>query len=246
MLLDGKVCMVTGANRGIGKAIVERFVKEGAEIYCVARREGSLDELVRYAESEQGAVHPLHFDVRDAAAQKEAILRIKRGSGRLDVLVNNAGVLHDAVIGMIDHVQMDETFSTNVFATIELMQLACKLMKRQKSGSVINMASIVGVEGNANQVVYSASKGAVIALTKSAAKELASDGIRVNAIAPGIIETDMFRSVKSDKAEHLIANIGMRRIGTPLDIANACLFLASDLSEYITGQIIGVDGAAVV
>lgn len=244
MLLDGKVCLVTGSNRGIGRSIALRFAEEGAYVYCVARKAGSLEELVLETQDASGHVHPLYFDVRDAHAQKDAILQIKKEQGRLDALVNNAGILHDAVIGMIDHSQMEKTFETNVYAAIDLIQLSCKLMKRQQSGSIINMASIVGVEGNADQVVYSASKGAVIALTKSAAKELAPCGIRVNAVAPGIIETDMFRSVKPEKAERLISQIGMGRIGAPLDIANTCVYLASDLSEYVTGQIIGVDGAA--
>lgn len=246
MLLDGKVCLVTGTNRGIGRAIATRFAEEGACVYSVARQEGSLDELASEVDEMAGSVRPLYFDVRDVQAQKSAIQQIKKEQGHLDVLVNNAGVLHDAIIGMIDHSQMETTFATNVFAVIDLIQLACKLMKRQESGSIINMASIVGVEGNADQMVYSASKGAIIALTKSAAKELASYGIRVNAVAPGIIETDMFRSVKPEKADKLISMIGMGRIGTPCDIANTCVYLASDLSEYVTGQIIGVDGDATV
>lgn len=246
MLLEGKICLVTGANRGIGRAIAYCFAKEGAIVYCVARKEGSLDGLEQEVLSFAGIIHPLYFDIRDMRAQKAAVMRIKKEQGVLDVLVNNAGIMRDAVIGMIDHSQMEDTFETNVFAMINLIQISCKLMKRQGYGSIINMASIIGVEGNANEIVYSASKGAVIALTKSAAKELAPEGIRVNAVAPGIIETDMFRSVKSEKAEKMISQIGMGRVGTPMDVANTCLFLASDLSVYVTGQIIGVDGAVII
>ena len=154
--------------------------------------------------------------------------------------------MRDALIGMVNKDLMEEIFSVNVFAVMNMLQLANKLMSRQKSGSIINLSSIVGVEGNAGQLVYSASKGAVAALTKTAAKELAPNNIRVNAIAPGMIDTDMFRSIGTEKMEQHLEHIKMGRLGTPNDIANAIVFLASDLSTYVTGQILGVDGEALV
>lgn len=246
-LLDGKVCLITGTGRGIGKETARRFAKEGATVYCNDREEGSIDERSSEWSKEYGTtVIPLYFDVTDEDACKQAIIRIKKEQKRLDVLVNNAGVMRDALIGMIDRDLFDEIFSVNVYAVMNMLQLAGRQMKRQRQGSIINLSSIVGVEGNAGQMVYSASKGAVAALTKTAAKELAPDNIRVNAVAPGMIDTDMFRSIGEEKMSEHLKNIKMGRLGTPEDIANAIVFLASDMSSYITGQILGVDGEAIV
>lgn len=247
MLLSGKVILVTGASRGIGYRMVHELAAEGAIVYANARTAGCLDDAVREVSSlDQGQIVPIYFDVTDEGAAKAAIMRIKKEQGKLDVLVNNAGIMKDANIGMINGTQMREVFDVNVFALLSLLQLAARVMMKQKSGSIINMASIVGNYGNSGQLVYSASKGAVIAATKTAAKELAKHGIRVNAIAPGMIDTDVFRSIGEDHQKERISNIGMGRIGTPLDVAKTCVYLASDLSEYVTGQIIGVDGAAIV
>lgn len=246
-LLDGKIALITGSNRGIGRSIVEQFVAHGATVYANARKEGSLDTLIEYCENEYGTtIHPLYFDVTNASDAKKAFMEIRKTAGCLDVLVNNAGIMKDALIGMISHDAMQEVFDVNVFAVMEMLQLAVKLMKRQNSGSIINVSSIVGVQGNPGQLVYSASKGAVISMTKTAAKELAPSNIRVNAVAPGIIDTDMFRSISLKHQQERIDKISMGRIGTTQDIANACLYLASDLSAYITGQVIGVDGAAIM
>lgn len=240
MLLKDKVILVTGASRGIGKAIAEKFVNEGGIVYANARSEGSLDNLP----AGPGRLFPLYFDIRDAAARKEVFARIHKERKKLDVLVNNAGVMKDALIGMIPRNIVDEVFEANVFAMIELVQLAARIMKRNNGGSIINISSIVGARGAAGQLVYSASKGAVVALTKSAAKELGSAGIRVNAIAPGYIDTDMYRSVPEDRRKRVEQSVSLGRIGKPEDVANVALFLASSLSEYVSSQIIGVDGAA--
>ena len=154
--------------------------------------------------------------------------------------------MKDSIIGMISDKTVEETFRVNVFTPIKLIQFVAKIMIKQKSGSIINMSSIVGVKGNKGQVVYSASKGAIISLTKTAAKELAPHNIRVNALAPGIIDTDLFKAVKEDKKQEKLSSIGMTRIGTPEDVAKACIFLASDMSSYITGQILGVDGSTII
>ena len=246
-LLDGKVCLVTGASRGIGAATVKRFAREGAVVYANARTPKNLDDLcIELSEKYNTTVKALYFDVRDEAAAKKAVLQIRKETGRLDVLVNNAGVMKDALIGMISKDLMQEMFDINVFGVMNLLQLASKIMMFQKSGSIINLSSIVGLKGNPGQLVYSATKGAVKAMTKTAAKELASQGIRVNAVAPGMIDTDMFRSIGNEKMQEHIANIRMGRLGTPEEVADAILFLASDLSGYITGEILGVNGSAMV
>ncbi len=246
-LLEGKVALITGTNRGIGRTLAETFARHGAIVYAGARTEGCLDaaaaELGRRCETE---VCPVYFDVTDGAGMRAAFMRIKKEQQRLDVLVNNAGIMRDAVIGMVTNDMMQETFAVNVFAVAQAIQYAAKLMVPQKSGSIINISSIVGVLGNPGQMAYSASKGAVIALTKTTAKELAPSRVRVNAIAPGMIDTDMFRSVGSKRIQAYLAKIGMDRLGRPEDVANAAVFLASDLAEYVTGQILGVDGAVAI
>ena len=245
-MLNGKIALLTGTSRGIGYKTALIFAQYGATVYANAKREGSLDSLIKECAGLDGNIIPVYFDVTDTSASKAAISRIKKESGRLDCLVNNAGIMQDALIGMINERAMRSVFEVNVFAVMELTQLAARIMSKQNSGSIINLASIVGVNGNKGQMVYSASKGAVIAMTRTAAKELASQNVRVNAIAPGMIDTDMFRSIGEEKAAERIKNIGMKRLGTPDNVANLCVFLASDLSEYVTGQIIGVDGAVLI
>lgn len=247
MLLTNKVALITGTSRGIGKSVVAQYAANNAIIYANARNEGSIDEYIQEIREKYNAdITPLYFDVTDSAAAKDAIIRIKKEHGKLDILVNNAGIMKDALIGMIPKDMIHEIFETNVFSLMEMIQLASKLMTRQKSGSIINISSIVGINGNKGQLVYSASKGAVISITKTASKELAPYNIRVNAIAPGMIDTAMFRSISESHQNELLNNIGMGRIGAPIDVANACIFFASDLSEYVTGQILGVDGSSIV
>ena len=185
-------------------------------------------------------------DVADPAAVKGFYQEIFQRHRRLDVLVNNAGVLEDALLGMIPDATIERTFSVNTLGALRNLQAAARLMVRNRSGSIINMTSIIGVRGNEGQAVYSASKAALIGLTLSAAKELAPHNIRVNAVAPGFIDTDMTRALPREKFEERVRSVKMGRIGTPQDIANAVLFLASDLSAYITGQILGVDGGMLV
>lgn len=237
-MLENKVALITGCSRGIGRAIAKAYVENGAIVYANARSEGGLDGL--------NGVRPVYFDVNDMATAKDCVMRISKEEKRLDVLVNNAGIMRDALIGMIDQKLMTDVFQTNVFSVINLCQYAVKLMSRNKRGSIINMTSIVGMDGSAGQSVYSASKGAIIALTKAMSKELCPNGIRVNAIAPGMIDTDLFKSFSKENLEEYIQQIGMRRLGQPQDIANAALFLGSDLSSYMTGQILGVSGGAII
>lgn len=246
-LLSGKICLITGTSRGIGAGLLEAFAREGATVYANARTPGCLDgTAAELGEKYGAAVLPVYFDVRDTDGIRKAVMRIQKECGRMDVLVNNAGVMKDALIGMASRELMREVFETNVYSSMELLQYAARLMKRNKSGSIINFSSIMGVRGNRGQLVYSASKSAVIGMTMAAAKELAPFNIRVNAVAPGMIDTDLFRAIGEDRAGEFTRKIGMGRLGTPSDVADVCVMLASDYSRYVTGQTIGIDGSAVV
>ncbi|MBC6714291.1 SDR family NAD(P)-dependent oxidoreductase [Treponema sp. Marseille-Q3903] len=242
-LLEGKVALVTGAGKGIGNKTVERFAEEGAVVYATDIAESSLDSFAQETGKRfDTQIIPIYFDITDESEAKKAILKIKNESGHLDILVNNAGIMRDNVIGMIGQQLIEDVFKINVFSVINMIQLANKLMGRQKSGSIINISSIVGVEGAAGQLVYSASKGAVASLTKAAAKELAPNGIRVNAVAPGLINTGLLQAIGDIKIQENLKNVKIGRLGEPLDVANVILFLASDLSSYVTGEVIGIDG----
>lgn len=244
-LLENKVCLVTGASRGIGKSIAEHFSDEGAIVYANGRREGSLEGWANQLTLKNGnPVIPVYFDVTDTSKAAEVFLKIKKEQRRLDVLVNNAGITGNELIGMIREETIRKLFSTNVFAVIHMIQFASKLMRSQNSGSIINISSIIGTDGNAGEMVYSGTKGAIISMTKSAAKELARNHIRVNSVAPGFTDTDMFKTAASpEKIDYLISNIGFGRLATGGDIAEACVWLASDRACFVTGQIIGVNGA---
>ena len=246
-LLKNKVVFLTGCNRGIGSALLKAFASQGAIIYAVSRRPNVLDDIaIDLNEEYQCTIIPVYFDLKDTKALKDAFMKISKEQRRLDCIVNNAGVMEDALIGMITEQNIRETFEVNVFSIINTIQFAVRLMKRNNSGSIVNISSIVGVKGNQGQLVYSASKGAIISITKTASKELAGSNIRVNAIAPGMIDTDMFRSIGEERIKEMKAKIGMSRLGDPKEVANAAVFLASDMSEYITGQIFGVDGGAIL
>lgn len=237
-LLENKVCVITGAAQGIGREIARRFADDGAIVYACDRQEFTSDDA---------AIHPLVFDITDAAAVKAAMMQVFKAEGRIDVLVNNAGVVFNRKIGMIMREETELMFRINVIAVLELIQLVSRLMARNGGGSIVNIASVTAVLGSPGQVAYSATKGAIIALTKSAAKELAPHGIRVNAVAPGIVKTERFAELyeaNGEKIDERISRIALGRLGTPEDIANACSFLASDRASYISGHILGVDGCA--
>lgn len=237
-LLKNKVCIITGAAQGIGKGIAERFTADGAKVYACDCQE---------SQPENEGVIPLCFDVCDAAAVKSAMMQVFKAEGRIDVLVNNAGVVFNRKIGMIRRDETELMFRVNVIAVIEMVQLVSRLMARTGGGSIVNIASVTAQLGSPGQSAYSATKGAIISFTKSAAKELASQGIRVNAVAPGIVKTERFAELyESDgsKIDQRISRIGLGRLGTPEDVANACAFLASDRASYISGEILGVNGCA--
>ena len=243
MILKDKICIVTGAAQGIGKAIADKLLHEGAIVYGCDRVEGSMRE----ADENDSNFHPLYFDVTDAQAVKSAMMTIKKEQGRIDVLVNNAGVVFNKKIGMIVRDETELMFRVNVIAVIELTQLVSRIMARTGGGAIVNIASVTAVLGSAGQSAYSATKGAVIAFTKSAAKELATQGVRVNAVAPGIVKTERFEELyeaSGDKIDTRIGRIALGRLGNPEDVADAVAFLASDHASYISGQILGVDGCA--
>lgn len=246
-MLSGKTALITGAGRGIGKVTALCFAQNGASLYLNARKEGVLDDFSKeLSEKYNVEVTPVYFDVTDVDQVKDVFQMIFKKSRKLDVLVNNAGILDDSLIGMTTSRQIEDTFSVNTFAVLYACQYASRLMSRNKSGSIINLSSIIGTNGNSGQAVYGASKAAVIGITKSLSKELAQSQIRVNAVAPGFIDTDMARSIPQEKFEERLQSVAMGKIGRPQDIANTILFLASDLSSYVTGQVIGVDGGMLI
>lgn len=247
-MLAGKVCIVTGGSRGIGKAIAQVFARNGAVVYATATKEGSIEEWSdAFSREARGEIRPLYFDVSDEKAARDAVTQVKKACGHIDGLVNNAGVEYNALIGMIDHESMERMFSVNVYGTIHMLQFVSRVMGRQENGgSIVNIASTTALRGNRGQLVYSATKGAVVSLTKSAAKELAGKKIRVNAIAPGLTNTDMMRQADPAKLQGRIDNICMGKLAEPEDIANACMFMVSDLSAYISGQVLAVDGCTIM
>ena len=241
--LSDRVALVTGATGGIGGAIARKLMMQGARVALASRSAERLAAQVEALRTEGFApLTTLAYDLDDPAAIAAALKGFANTYKRMDILVNAGGIMQDAPLGMISADAIDRTLQVNVAATIHHMQYAARLMARHGSGSIINLTSIIGVVGGANQTLYAASKAAVIGATKSAARELAPKHIRVNAIAPGFIDTAMTAHYNDAVRARVIANIGMGRPGSADEVANAALFLASDLSVYVTGQVLGVDG----
>ena len=238
-LLEGKVAVVTGAARGIGKAIALKFASEGAD---VAFTDLAIDDNAKATEAEIAAYGVRAKGYASNAANYDdthnVIAEIMKDFGRIDVLVNNAGITRDGLMMRMDEKQWDMVINVNLKSAFNFIHAVTPIMMRQKGGSIINMASVVGVSGNAGQSNYSASKAGMSGLAKSIAKELGSRGIRANAIAPGFIITDMTAQLTEEVRDAWAILIPLRRGGTPEDVANVATFLASDLSSYVTGQVI--------
>jgi len=242
-LLEGKTAIVTGAARGIGKAVALRFAQEGCNI---AFTDLVIDENAKATEAEIAAYGVKTKGYASNAAQFEdthtVVNQIVSDFGRIDILVNNAGITRDGLMMRMSEQQWDMVINVNLKSAFNFIHALTPVMIKQRAGSIINMSSVVGVHGNAGQANYSASKAGMIGLAKSIARELGSRGIRANAIAPGFIITEMTHQLSEEVREEWAKQIPLKRGGTPEDVANAALFLASDLSSYVTGQVIQVDG----
>ena len=237
--LSGKVALVTGGTRGIGLATVRALAGAGATVVLTGRDEAKAKET---AAAVAGTVSGLALDVTDAKAVAALVRGVAKEHGRLDIVVANAGIMEDALLGMIREELVDTTLATNVAGTIHTVQAAARAMMRKKSGSIVVLASIVGEHGSAGQTVYAASKAAVANIALSAAKELGRSGIRVNAVAPGIIETALTEGLSEDAVAANLGRTPLGRLGKPEDVAKAILFLAGDDASFITGQVLGIDG----
>ena len=242
-LLEGKVALITGAARGIGKAIALKMASEGADI---AFTDLVIDEVGQATKQEIGAlgvkVKGYASNAADFAQTEAVVAQVKEDFGHIDILVNNAGITKDGLMLRMTEAQWDAVINVNLKSAFNFIHALVPIMMRQRGGSIINMASVVGVHGNAGQSNYAASKAGLIALAKSVAQEMGSRGIRANAIAPGFIDTAMTQSLPEAVRQEWAQRIPLRRGGTVDDIANVAIFLASDLSSYVTGQVIQVDG----
>lgn len=242
-LLEGKTALITGAARGIGKAIALKFAQEGANI---AFTDLVIDENGEQTEREIQALgvkaKGYASNAADFAQTEEVVGKIKEEFGSIDILVNNAGITKDGLMLRMTESQWDAVIAVNLKSAFNFIHACSPIMMRQRKGSIINMASVVGVHGNAGQCNYAASKAGLIALAKSIAQELGSRGIRANAIAPGFIETAMTAALPQEVRDEWVKRIPLRRGGTVEDIANVATFLASDMSSYVTGQVIQIDG----
>lgn len=247
MLLDRKVALVTGGSRGIGRAIAVALAREGAKLAInFAGNEKAAEETKALVEQAGSEAILLKADVSDKDADAALIDTVIKTYGKIDILVNNAGITRDNLMLRMKEDDFDAVIDTNLRSVFYLTKAAAKSMMKKRTGRIINMSSVVGLTGNAGQVNYAAAKAGVLGITKSAAKELASRGITVNAVAPGFIETDMTDVLSDTVKESLLHEIPLKRMGEPKDVANAVLFLASDQSAYITGQVIHVDGGLVM
>jgi 3-oxoacyl-[acyl-carrier protein] reductase len=245
-LLTNQIAVVTGAGRGIGRAIALAFAAEGADVACVSRTAENSEKIAGEIRALGQRAWALAVDVSDAAAVNAAAEKILAEAGRVDILVNNAGVTRDGLLMRMSDEDWDTVLNTNLKGAFLFTRAFSRGFIKQRSGRVINIASIIGLIGNAGQCNYAASKAALIGFTKSAAREMASRGITVNAVAPGFIETDMTAGLKEELKAEILKKIPLNCLGRPEDIAQAALFLAGPASRYMTGQVLTVDGGMVM
>lgn len=247
MLLDGKTALVTGASRGIGRAIALRLAAEGARVAInYAGNVKAAEEVKAAIEAAGGTAILCRADVADSAAVEAMVADVAKEFGAIDILVNNAGITRDSLLMRMKDEDFAKVLDTNLKGVFYCTKAVAKLMMKKRAGRIINMASVVGLVGNAGQTNYAAAKAGVIGFSKSAAKELASRGITVNAVAPGFIGTDMTADLPESVKEKALSDIPLGRAGQTEDVANAVLFLASDQASYITGQVVHVDGGMVM
>ena len=244
--LENQIAVVTGAGRGIGRSIALKFAAAGAEVVCVSRSAENSEKVANEIRALGRKAWAHAVDVSDSAAVAAAAEKILTDCGKVDILVNNAGVTRDGLLLRMSDADWDTVLNTNLKGAFLVTKAFSRAMLRQRSGRIINISSVLGLIGNAGQCNYAASKAGLIGFTQSAAKEFASRGITVNAIAPGFIETDMTAELKEPARTELLKAIPMRSFGLPEDIANAALFLASPAARYITGQVLTVDGGMVM
>lgn len=243
-LLDGKVALITGAAKGIGKAIALKFASEGADVaFTDLVINEAAEETIKELEAFGHKVNGYASNAADFAQTQEVVDQIMAEFGHIDILVNNAGITKDGLMLRMSEAQWDAVINVNLKSAFNFIHALTPIMARQRGGSIINMSSVVGVSGNAGQCNYSASKAGLIGLAKSIAKEMGPRGIRANCIAPGFIISDMTSALSEEVREQWVKTIPLRRGGTPEDVAKVALFLASDLSSYVSGQVIHVCGA---
>ncbi|EFR40443.1 MULTISPECIES: 3-oxoacyl-[acyl-carrier-protein] reductase [Selenomonas] len=247
MILGGKVALITGASRGIGRAIAIRLAAEGAKIAVnYAGNTAAAEEVKAAIEQSGGTAMLIQTDVSDAVAAAEMVARVHEEFGGLDILVNNAGITRDTLLLRMKDEDFDTVINTNLKGVYACTKAAAKLMTKQRSGRIVNLTSVVGEIGNVGQTNYAAAKAGVIGFTKAAAKELAPRGVTVNAVAPGFIDTDMTAVLKDNIREKIVEGIPLGALGKPEHVADAVLFLVSDAASYITGQTLNVDGGMVM
>jgi 3-oxoacyl-[acyl-carrier protein] reductase len=244
MLLSGKNAIVTGANRGIGRAIVEEFAQHGAAIWAHARRETPefVADMAAIAGRCGVVIQPVFFDVTDRGAMKAGIQEIVSSKRPVDVLVNNAGVAHGGLFQMTPMNTVREIFEINFFSVLEFSQPIVRMMQREKRGSIVNIASISGLDLKSGNVAYGVSKAALMAATKTLAAELGAYGIRVNAIAPGLTDTDMAKQMSEKAHREMVESTSLKRLAQPKEIADVAVFLASDMASFVTGHVLCADG----
>jgi len=244
--LAGQVALVTGAGRGIGRAIALKFASAGADVFCISRTQENSEKVATEIRALGRRAWALAVDVADAAAVATAAETALKEAGKVDILVNNAGVTRDGLLMRMSDADWDTVINTNLKGAFNFTKSLTRAFLKQRSGRIINVASVIGLIGNAGQANYAASKAGLIGFTKSVAKELASRGITANVLAPGFIATDMTAVLKEDMKAEVLKQIPLGSLGEPEDIANAALFLASAEARYITGQVLAVDGGMVM
>ncbi|MEI7436997.1 MAG: 3-oxoacyl-[acyl-carrier-protein] reductase [bacterium] len=245
-MLDGKIALITGASRGIGRAIAETLAREGADLALCDLQTEWLADTATAVRGFGRRAECFAVNVSQAADVDAGVTAAVQALGRIDILVNNAGITKDGFLARMSETDWDAVISVNLKGTFLFSKAVGKIMMRQRGGTIVNIASIIGLIGNAGQCNYAASKAGVIALTKSVAKELAGRGIRANAVAPGFIETRMTEVLSAEVRQKMLDAIPMGRFGTPQDVADVVLFLASDASSYVTGHVVTVSGGMVM